>query len=225
MKITKDQFLELYEKNYIDRRIAEHFGVHAITIGIFRKKLGLPTVNRLHIYYNKVLELNNQGHSDPEISKILGLSKSFVQYVRSKYQIKSNFIERTYSNIVDRKKGYIIRNSKFQSRRRGIPFDLTYEDLELPSHCPILGIQLEYFNTGNSPNHYTLDRIDNTKGYIKGNVIIMSRLANAMKNEANFEQLRCFSKNINKLIDHYENHGALGSITDVFPDTKMYGET
>jgi hypothetical protein len=37
-----------------------------------------------------------------------------------------------------------------------------------------------------------------------------------MKNAASFEQLKLFSLNINKLINCYENQGALGSITDVF---------
>ena len=69
---------------------------------------------------------------------------------------------------------------------------------------------------GEKPENHSLDRIDNSKGYIKGNVIVISRLANAMKNEANFEQLELFSENILKLINFYKNQGALGSITDVF---------
>ena len=62
----------------------------------------------------------------------------------------------------------------------------------------------------------TVDRIDNSKGYIKGNVMVISRLANAMKNEASFEELEIFSKNIITLTDYYKNQGALGSITDIF---------
>jgi hypothetical protein len=67
----------------------------------------------------------------------------------------------------------------------------------------------------NSPS---IDRIDNTKGYIKGNVIVMSTLANAMKNKASFEQLKSFSTNILKLVNHVQNQGALGDITDIFPN-------
>ncbi len=37
-----------------------------------------------------------------------------------------------------------------------------------------------------------------------------------MKNEANFEQLETFSKNIITLINFYKNHGALGNVTDIF---------
>ena len=108
------------------------------------------------------------------------------------------------------------------AKRRGIYFNLEYTDFELPEFCPILGIKLEYGsgNDGNSPNHATLDRIDNTKGYIPGNVMIISRLANSMKNSATFEQLQSFIDNYSLLLNHFNSQGTLGNITDIFPHWK-----
>jgi hypothetical protein len=126
----------------------------------------------------------------------------------------------------------MIRNVKYSSKRRNLDFDLDYKDITLPRYCPLLNIELNYnnqkshkiLNLGNDYENLsfndisraTVDRIDNSKGYVKGNIIILSRLANAMKNEANFEQLETFSTNILNLINFYKNQGARGNITDIF---------
>lgn len=141
---------------------------------------------------------------------------------RNYYNLNHKMIERNYDSEYDRIRGYIIRNSKYMARRRGIYFDLQYTDFELPECCPILGIKLEYGSgvDGNAPQHATLDRIDNSKGYVPGNVMVVSRLANAMKNSATFEQIQNFSTNYNLLINYFNEHGTLGNITDVFPHWK-----
>lgn len=147
--------------------------------------------------------------------------------VRNFYSIAPKMPESTYLSEYDRIRGYMVRNTKYMSKRRGIYFDLKYDDFEVPEYCPILEIKLKFLNedsTGNLLSHASLDRIDNSKGYVKGNVIVISRLANAMKNEANFEQLHLFNKNIIKLINHYEIQGALGSITDVFGEVKLFSK-
>ena len=145
-----------------------------------------------------------------------------VGEIRSLLDLPPKLFIRTYLTEYDRIRGYIIRNSKFMAKRRGIYFNLEYTDFELPEFCPILGIKLEYGagTDGNSPNHATLDRIDNTKGYIPGNVMIISRLANAMINSATFEQLQSFIDNYSLLLNHFNSQGTLGNITDIFPHWK-----
>ena len=77
--------------------------------------------------------------------------------------------------------------AKARATRRGLPFNLELSDIKIPSHCPILGIPLvsvvgcgmgSIKARNNSPS---IDRIDNTKGYVKGNVIIISMRANNLK--------------------------------------------
>ena len=76
------------------------------------------------------------------------------------------------------------------------------KDLIIPEYCPLLGIKLEYepgrTNNSNTPS---LDKIDPTKGYIKGNVRIISYKANTMKNNATREELELFAKNILNYLD------------------------
>ena len=43
----------------------------------------------------------------------------------------------------------------------------------------------------------SLDRIDPNKGYVKGNVQVISRLANIMKSNASPEELRAFANWVN----------------------------
>lgn len=83
-----------------------------------------------------------------------------------------------------------------RAKVKGLDFNLDETDIVIPTHCPILGIPLERSQVRGIPRIHTasLDRKDNTKGYIKGNVEVISWLANTMKNSATTEQLVTFSK-------------------------------
>ena len=65
-----------------------------------------------------------------------------------------------------------------------------WEAIEYPKVCPVQGIKLGWKAKGNGgqDNSPSLDRIDPTKGYIPGNVMIMSSLANKMKSNSTLEQ-------------------------------------
>lgn len=137
---------------------------------------------------------------------------------RSFLNLKPYMPENAYKSDSDRTKGYIIRNIKLSAKRRGLEFNLDYTDLELPKYCPILGIELFYGRTNhyNKLNHATVDRIDNSKGYVKGNVIIISRLANMMKTCATIEQIQKFNTTMPILINYYKTHGVLGALSEMF---------
>jgi hypothetical protein len=45
-------------------------------------------------------------------------------------------------------------------------------------------------------NYASLDKIDPSKGYVIGNLQVISKKANAMKSNATIEELRLFVKNI-----------------------------
>lgn len=90
----------------------------------------------------------------------------------------------------------ILARVKSRANREDIPFDISVEDIVIPSECPILGIPLHSYSTtggrkrGYSPDAASLDRIYPTKGYIKGNVRVISARANLLKNDATVEELR-----------------------------------
>ncbi len=83
---------------------------------------------------------------------------------------------------------------KAKAKRLGIPFDLEPSDLIIPAMCPVLGIPIERTRgQGPKENTVSVDRIDPSKGYTKGNIQVMSALANRMKNNATPEQLQRFA--------------------------------
>lgn len=88
----------------------------------------------------------------------------------------------------------LLREAKSRAKVKNLEFNLTIEDLILPTFCPILGIKLEVSNEKFSDNSPSLDRIDNSKGYVAGNVWVISLLANQMKRTATREQLIAFGK-------------------------------
>jgi hypothetical protein len=89
---------------------------------------------------------------------------------------------------------YLVRSSRNSAKQRGLEHTITANDITIPTHCPLLGTKLEYGNI-------SLDRIDNTKGYVPGNIMVMSGKANFMKRDASWEELVLFAQNILKLHD------------------------
>jgi len=84
----------------------------------------------------------------------------------------------------------MIANKRAQCKAADKEFDLAVEDiLPLPTHCPVLGIELDYGRKkhvmDNSPS---LDRLNSTRGYVKGNVAVISHRANRIKNEGTVEE-------------------------------------
>jgi len=70
--------------------------------------------------------------------------------------------------------------------------------------CPILEVPLNYSPVGygqkTPPNHASLDKIDPSKGYVVGNLQVISKKANSMKSDASIEELRKFVKNITAIL-------------------------
>lgn len=85
----------------------------------------------------------------------------------------------------------LLRAAKQRANAKGWAFDLTAADLgDLPSHCPVLGIPMAPQEGRASPGSPSVDRIDNDRGYERGNVKIISHRANLIKGNATADELR-----------------------------------
>lgn len=91
---------------------------------------------------------------------------------------KQQWRDKTYiQKIYDR--------AKTRATRKGREFNIEVADIVIPDVCSVFGVPLVE-ETEYAPS---IDRIDSSKGYIKGNIQIISRRANLLKNNATIEEL------------------------------------
>lgn len=97
---------------------------------------------------------------------------------------------------------YVAKVSNTRNDGRGLEWSITPGDLEWPLYCPILGIKLRWEGRGQAGQAIddapSFDRIDSTKGYVPGNVIICSNRANRIKNNSTLMELK-------KIVEFLEN--------------------
>jgi len=98
-----------------------------------------------------------------------------------------------YVGIDPRRK--LLYNARNRAADRGLDCDLKVGDIVIPEICPVLGIPI-FASVGKGRvsmkdnwNAPTLDRIDPSGGYTKGNVKVISARANFLKNDASLEEV------------------------------------
>lgn len=84
---------------------------------------------------------------------------------------------------------YLWKLAKSRARRLSIEFAIRIDDVVVPTRCPVLGIPIRVKSTIHDESA-TLDRIDNSKGYLPGNVAVISMRANSIKGNATIAELR-----------------------------------
>ena len=122
-----------------------------------------------------------------EANRELNRSKSRAKYWENPEASREAERVRNEKDI----RGKLISSARSRALKNGREFAITKEDINLVTHCPILGIELSVGRLGKQHNgSYTLDRLDNSKGYVVGNVHIISHRANTLKSDASLEELK-----------------------------------
>lgn len=83
----------------------------------------------------------------------------------------------------------LYKNIKSRCKRMGREFSIDIEDIIIPEKCPVFGFELKREDRETWMCAPSVDRIDSSKGYIKGNVTVVSRRANIIKRDATIEEL------------------------------------
>ncbi len=137
----------------------------------------------LHKYYRRICQKCHYVIYAKDYDKIIRIKHRKEKEIATGKPYQTN-----YSKDMRKSLYYSCKN---RSKRFGYDFNLDLSDIVIPEYCPILKHKI----TPLSMYTASIDRIDNTKGYIKGNIAIISRKANIMKQDCSLEELEIFCKN------------------------------
>lgn len=123
-------------------------------------------------------------------------------------QSRQKYLEKNKEKVRSNKQNYLDNNpakrllwaAKKRAKEQNLPFNIEESDIIIPTKCPYLDIELVTSSRrGDSrENVLSLDKIIPELGYVKGNVEVISHLANTMKSNATEEQLIAFATEILK---------------------------
>lgn len=116
----------------------------------------------------------------------------------SNYEKYKEKIKQTAADwLADHQEVRLYHCVKQRAKLSNLEFNLDIKDIRIPEMCPILGTPLtNIMGKGRQNSNASVDRINLNYGYVKGNIWIISVLANKMKNTATRDQLVQFANGI-----------------------------
>ncbi len=112
-------------------------------------------------------------------------SKEFIHRVKLRYR---------------RTKRTTRRKPGFKNLKNNISLDYLFSILPEDKKCPVFGFEMGF--GGDLDSSPSIDRIDPYEGYIKGNVIWISYLANRMKSDLSLDEIIKIGKWAKRQIKH-----------------------
>lgn len=159
------------------------------TLGDIGHRLGLSR-QRVH----QLLSRN------PELKELREYSKSAHTQWKQEEVLKSKSLakyggrtkEEFRKDTLRTEQEYRLRQKRANCKREGREFQVEWADIKWPTHCPILGLELDYYCSagGRNENSVSFDRINPNDGYTKDNTRVVSWRANRIKNDGTAEEHR-----------------------------------
>src|SRR5262249_28045470 len=107
--------------------------------------------------------------------------------------------------------------AKRRAWRDGIPFTITMDDFVIPDRCPYLDLKISKGISHIAPCSPSLDRINPRKGYIRGNVIVVSQRANIIKQDANATEIEMVAKWLQREEQRVDALGRVATVGNMKP--------
>jgi hypothetical protein len=172
------------------------------------------------IEFPNALKMGQEGKTLNQIGEHYGVSRQRIKQVFNKYGVDPYSVGKALTSSqkkAQRQVAYLAKwgtkedtdlyreqRAKFYAKkanatRIGWEWDIQFGDVVWPTHCPILGIELDYFAEYRKEESPSFDRMDTSKGYVKGNVVILSWRANRIKNDGTAEEHRRIAEYLDTL--------------------------
>lgn len=106
---------------------------------------------------------------------------------------------------VDQHPGYyLLKNAQYRARNNNLPFDITLADIVIPEFCPVLGIKIVpgRRRKGFLDASPSIDKIVPSKGYVRGNICVISGRANRLKSDGTAAEMRAIADYIERETRH-----------------------
>lgn len=94
----------------------------------------------------------------------------------------------------------MLNHARQRAKEKNIEFNIEISDVIIPVNCPLLNIPIFVSDVKLGPNSPSLDRIDSTKGYVKGNVMVISFRANTAKGNLSIAELELLVNNLKRVL-------------------------
>lgn len=117
----------------------------------------------------------------------------FDELLRTRFRYRHRHLEKI-----------MFRSSKRNAKVKGFQHTIDITDISIPEFCPLLNMQLSRRGAGpREDDSPTLDRIDNSKGYVRGNVWVISWRANRLKSDGTLKELQLLVSNLTNVVRTY----------------------
>jgi len=221
-KLDNNELIRLYQVEDLSlRELGVKLGVDKSTVKRRLQKLGIPIVNKVYknkgssgrdsgmwrddINESEIIHLFNQGNkSIRAIAEQLGVDKKSV-----KRRLELNGItpvRQTRSDCIGIQAPMHKTYYKYQhsAKRRGYEFNLDEETFfsTIQQPCAFCGQQWTSHEVSKAGYEYKftgLDRVESTKGYVKGNILPCCKVCNRMKSDMNTYD---FVLHLHKVCEH-----------------------
>ena len=108
--------------------------------------------------------------------------------------------EEIYARNAKHPDTYLWIHLKSRAKSQGLKFTLKPEDIVVPEFCPALGLKLKLSRGTVKDCSPTVDKLIPSKGYVPGNIAVISQRANRAKSDLSLKELKALTKWLGKAL-------------------------